>query len=462
MLQHEPGVAGPLADPAVGDHVVLGAQTLLGEVDRLELGAGLERGVLGGGAGPGHRAGSGDVPAAQGPLLRVVGHVGALAGVLLRRADIDQRVARPPRGGVGTGDPLQHVLLERPDGGVVPLDDGVVARRRLGHVGGHRPALRLPQRPAAVQQPHVGVAEQGEHPQRVGGPPVALVAVDHHGRVPADSLAPHQVGERVAVEVVALHLVVQLGVPVDLDRAGDVAGVVEQHVLVALHHHQARGAQVLGQPVGGDQALGVGVLGKLRGVVQRQVHAPILPGGTRPAKAVRRRPEVSASHHGHGVRRQEDRGAGGLRRLGRRARPAPLSRRGSPAAPAAAADRFASTSKAPRCSTIQSVATVTLTAVRSSSRRSGSARRKRDQVAVEPEHHRVLAVGALVPAQHRGVPGLRRLRVRHRLPAPAVLGELGLAPCPDRLAELVVEVGEVLPRRRGGPLLAHEQHRGER
>ncbi len=48
--------------------------------------------------------------------------------------------------------------------------------------------------------------------------------------------------------------------PVDLDGTGDVAAVVEQHVLVRLDDHQAGVAQVLGQPLGRDQALGVGVL----------------------------------------------------------------------------------------------------------------------------------------------------------------------------------------------------------
>src|SRR6185312_4742328 len=53
-------------------------------------------------------------------------------------------------------------------------------------------------------------------------------------------------------------------VPVDLDRAGDVAGVVEQHVLVGLDHHEPGFTQVLGQPLGGDQALRVGVGGQFR------------------------------------------------------------------------------------------------------------------------------------------------------------------------------------------------------
>ena len=48
--------------------------------------------------------------------------------------------------------------------------------------------------------------------------------------------------------------------PVDLHGAGDVAGLVEQHVLVGLHDHDLRVAEVLGEPVGRDEALRVRVL----------------------------------------------------------------------------------------------------------------------------------------------------------------------------------------------------------
>jgi hypothetical protein len=62
-----------------------------------------------------------------------------------------------------------------------------------------------------------------------------------------------------------LELVVEVEVPVDLDRARDVAGVVEEDVLVGLHDHHAGVVAVLGHPVGADQHLGVGVLLKLGG-----------------------------------------------------------------------------------------------------------------------------------------------------------------------------------------------------
>ncbi len=104
------------------------------------------------------------------------------------------------------------------------------------------------------------MAEQGEHPERVCGPPVVLVAVDHDGRVAADSLAADQLGEAGAVDVVADDGVVEVGVPVDLHGALDVAGLVEQHILVRFDDDEAGRSEVFGEPLGGDEAFGVGVL----------------------------------------------------------------------------------------------------------------------------------------------------------------------------------------------------------
>ena len=83
---------------------------------------------------------------------------------------------------------------------------------------------------------------------------------------------PSEGGELLAVEVVAHDGVVEVGVPVDLDGAGDVPGLVEQHVLVGLDDDQARLTEVLGEPVGGDETLGMGVLGELGGGVELGGH----------------------------------------------------------------------------------------------------------------------------------------------------------------------------------------------
>nr|GLJ70948.1 hypothetical protein GCM10017583_02030 [Agromyces mediolanus] len=170
----------------------------------------------------------------------------------------------------------EHVLLEGSDDGVVALDDRVLDRRDLGRRRGELAALGDPEVAAAVEQSHVLVPEEGEHPERVGGPPVVLVAVDDDGRVAGDALRAQQGGELLAVEVVADDGVVELRVPVDLHRTGDVAGLVEQYVLVRLDHHETGFAQSFGEPLGGDEPLRVGVLGELLGGIERDGHAGLL------------------------------------------------------------------------------------------------------------------------------------------------------------------------------------------
>ena len=56
--------------------------------------------------------------------------------------------------------------------------------------------------------------------------------------------------------------------PVDLHRAGDVPGLVQQHVLVGFDHHEfaaleGAGFDLGGQPLGGYQPLRMGVGGEL-------------------------------------------------------------------------------------------------------------------------------------------------------------------------------------------------------
>ena len=60
--------------------------------------------------------------------------------------------------------------------------------------------------------------------------------------------------------------------PVDLDRARYVAGVVEEHVLIRLDDDDVGVVEMLCQPVGGDQFLGMGVILELGGVVERCGH----------------------------------------------------------------------------------------------------------------------------------------------------------------------------------------------
>jgi hypothetical protein len=164
------------------------------------------------------------------------------------------------------------LVPECPVPAVVPLDDRVLGPGPLRHLGDQRPALGHPLGPATVEQAHVRVAEQGAHPQRVRGPPVVPVAVQDESGVPADPLLRHEGGEAGAVDVVAGLRVVQLGMPVELHGAGDVAGLVQQDILVGLGDDKPRVIQVLGQPPGGHQHLRAGVLTELRVGIVWQCH----------------------------------------------------------------------------------------------------------------------------------------------------------------------------------------------
>ncbi len=119
--------------------------------------------------------------------------------------------------------------------------------------------LREPLLAAAVDEPQVLVAEQAEHPVRVRRPPVGLVAVQHDRRVASDAEPSHQPRESGRVNVVADPPVVEVDAPVDAHSPGDVASVVQRHVLVRLDHPNSRVRRVLRNPSGFDQHVGIHV-----------------------------------------------------------------------------------------------------------------------------------------------------------------------------------------------------------
>ena len=112
------------------------------------------------------------MPAAQHALLRVLGHVGAFAGELLRTADVHQRLA-----GLHV---REHLVAEAANAAIVARRCGIDARRELRYLARHRASFLLPLEAPAIHHLGGGVAEQLEHPERVACPPVALVTVEHH------------------------------------------------------------------------------------------------------------------------------------------------------------------------------------------------------------------------------------------------------------------------------------------
>src|SRR5882724_4042035 len=249
---HEPGVAAPLADPAVDDDVVLRGQLRLALVEPAQFLGGLEGAVVGvDRPRPGDVGGARDVTAAERPLVRVLRHVQPLAAVLLRAPDVDQLALLL--------DVRQDLVAEGAHLFVVPLRGLVVGRRIARHLLGQGAPLLDPLDPAAVHDLDLVVAEEAEDPEGVGRPPVVAVAIEDDGGVLGGADPPQQRLEPRAPQVVAPDRIIQVARPVHLHRPRQVPGGVEQRVLVRLGETEPRVVQVLGDPLGRDQRVWVTV-----------------------------------------------------------------------------------------------------------------------------------------------------------------------------------------------------------
>ncbi len=253
--EDEPGVGGALTNAAVGDDVVIGFEAKFVGVDLFEFLACFE-GVVGVASGlPWNGLGTGDVTAAQDAFLGVFRHVGEFAGELARGADVNE--------GFAFAGVAQGVIKKGADAGVVALGrDGVVRGGVAGFVFGEGAAFGDPLVAAAVEDFAAGVAEEVEDPEGVAGPPVGFVAVEDAGGVGGDAEAGAEAGELFGLEVVADGLVVEVGTPVDVDGTRDVTGGIEEDVFVAFDDANGGVCEVVGEPLGGDEGFGVGVLGE--------------------------------------------------------------------------------------------------------------------------------------------------------------------------------------------------------
>ena len=131
-------------------------------------------------------------------------------------------------------------------------------RLALGQLVGQLAGVELPLLAPAVEQLDVLVAVELEVPVGVGGEPVVVAAVEHDGVVVGDAPLGQQRLELLLVDEVAADLVLQVGLPVELDRALDVALVVGRGVLVDLDQDDAGGVEVVLHPLGGDERVVAG------------------------------------------------------------------------------------------------------------------------------------------------------------------------------------------------------------
>src|SRR6267143_2833970 len=168
VLQDEPRVRRALANPAVGDHLLV-RRDAFAAVELLQLVRRLEGPVLADRLSPGDVGGCGDMAASLGALLGQVLGCQQLTAVLLGGADVDQLGARVL---VAAAD----VVAEGADLGV-GIRGAVLGRLRGRAVGSQLPALGLPFLPTAIHQPDIAMAVILQVPDEPGGEPVVVVAV---------------------------------------------------------------------------------------------------------------------------------------------------------------------------------------------------------------------------------------------------------------------------------------------
>ena len=228
---------------------------------RLQLVRALEAPVLGDRRRPRHVLRAGDVTAALRALLRKVLGREELAGVFLRRPDVDDLRAV-------AGDLLEHVVAQCADRRIRTLCLVLAARERrtLGH---ERAAFGDPLRATAVDELRVLVPVVLQQPEEPRGEPVVVVAVDDDGRVLRDAALGEELLELLLVEEIAHRLLLQIGLPVHADRARRVTLVVGRRVDVDLEDAHVRILRMLREPVGLDESFGMRVLGIRHGITLR-------------------------------------------------------------------------------------------------------------------------------------------------------------------------------------------------
>src|SRR5579871_3264442 len=174
-----------------------------------------------------------------------------LAAELVGRAHVHQ---------VALADGGDHLVAERAERGVLLL--GLVGRLGpLGDLGDQVTRVEFPLLAAAVEQLDIGMPVEPEVPVRVRGEPVVVPAVENHQVVVGDAARRQQFLEAVPVNEVAAHRVLEILLPVDLYRVGDVALVVSGGVLVHLDKHHPRITEMGLHPVGVHQDIGAGHAG---------------------------------------------------------------------------------------------------------------------------------------------------------------------------------------------------------
>src|SRR2546425_10159006 len=241
ILEDEPGVGAALADAAVGDDFVF-AGDALGFVEFFQVLVGLEGAVFVGGLRPG------DIRSLRKVAGALVGFVHArrgddFAGEFVNGANVNELA------GLAAFDDGEDFFL-------ASAQRLVNARNvigRGGDVGGILGELALFFQPlfaAAVDEANVLVAVKLQLPEGVSREPVVVVAIEKDGGVVGNAGGAEKSFESGLVDQVAAHAILQLGLPVPGDGAGDVALVVGGGVHVNFDEAEIGGIEILSGPIG--------------------------------------------------------------------------------------------------------------------------------------------------------------------------------------------------------------------
>src|SRR5262249_29767062 len=146
-----------------------------------------------------------------------VGHMQEFTTVFARRPYIDERFMHP--------DVVHDFLPEGANREIRPAGR-IGLSRIIWPLLGQWPPFIDPLLPPTVHNTAVPVTVHLENPERIAGPPVVAVTVKHNRMLVANTLATNEFGERLLIDIVAHHLVLQFAMPVHLDGTRDMPDIV--------------------------------------------------------------------------------------------------------------------------------------------------------------------------------------------------------------------------------------------
>src|SRR5712664_4289607 len=241
ILEDEPGVRAALADAAVGDDFVFSGNAL-GLVEFFQVVEGFESAVFIGSLRPRDIRGLGNVAGA----LRGFGHARRsddLAGELIDGANVNELAGLAS---LENGEDFFFVSAQ----GFVGAGDVIGGRSDLCRFGCKLALFFKPLFAAAVDEADVLVAVVFQLPEGVSGEPVVVITIQKNGCVIGNARGAEKFFESGLVDQIAADVVLELGLPVPSDGAGDVTLVVAGGVHVDFDKAEIGGIEIMSGPIG--------------------------------------------------------------------------------------------------------------------------------------------------------------------------------------------------------------------